>query len=399
MSINALRLSRDLNAMGYNINNVSNIDAKGNITTSGYFYGQPLDGSIGSGVIWASDIDSEANIQITDNGGLSVTYPDMIVRVVTTANQVVICNITSATVTVPDNAHTVYYVSSDCSVQNAPFTTYIETDLSPGGLTDIFNVYTHEGDIGVLDGITVKNKETIKTRKQNFYTEHLKITSGMAINNEAFPNISQTSGRYFFIRTLVDASAINSSIGNSTHYIYHKSGNWNSTIIYGLNLTHCDDGTDLVECPSNLYRRYVVYTLGFQDAEDHTQLHQLAPLTTENTYPTLAGCIDTEKNPISYTLPSRDEYVAVTNYIYCGKRDDTDWRDGWIDIRVGLYGFGAVPDLSIFLTTDGSRAMEGNLDIADYNITNTTSLTMGDGGICWNGTGIIITGNFSKYCG
>jgi len=42
--------------------------------------------------------------------------------------------------------------------------------------------------------------------------------------------------------------------------------------------------------------------------------------------------------------------------------------------------------------TDASRNVTGQL-----NITNATKI--GDGGICWNGTGIIITGNFSKYCG
>jgi len=340
-----------------------------NITAIKYFKGQPLDGTIGSGVIYSETTTSKGEVNITDEGGLSVTYPNVVMRLVTSANVVTYCNITGATITIPDDQHTVFYVNSACNVLNTTMSNYLATDLSPGGLTDIFNVYAVDGDIETLKGITVKNKETIKARKEHFYTDHLKIVSGMNIDTTTtFPEGFMNSGEYLFIRTIVDATEQNST-ADGIHIVYHNgASDWIHSNQTGVNLTHCDNGTTAISCASDKYRRYIIYVIGFNDGEDHTQLHELLPRTADTAYTNLGDCMDIVASPISFTLPSSESYTAVPIYAYCGARDDTDWVNGWIDLRTGGIGYGASPDTSIFLTLDGTRPMEGSLDLDDNDI-------------------------------
>jgi len=353
----------------------------GNLSVTGYISGQPIDGSIGSGVIWSDDIDSEANVNITIDG-LDITYPNVLVRLVTTAGTTSYCNITSGTETISNNIHYVFYVDSDCIIKNTTFSNYMDTALSPGGQTDIFNALAVDDTIEVYKGITIANKETIKVRKTMLEIAHLNILSGMDLNiDTTFPEIYQNTGEYLYIRTVADTSAQNST-SDGIHQVDHVSGDWVHNSQTGINLSYCDDGTDLVECATNVFRRYIVYTIGRDDGTDTTGLHMLAPLTTDQTHTVLANCLNTVDYPISYILPSFEDNVAVVTYAYCGKRDDASWQEGWIDLRRATGGAGALPDTSNFLTKDTTfggdvSGVYNAIVVADYshlldadNITN-----------------------------
>ena len=337
----------------------------------GYIEGQPIDGSIGSGVIWSDDIDSEANVNLTVDG-LDITYPNVLVRLVTTAGATTYCNITSGTETLSNNIHYVFYVDSDCTMKNTTFSNYMDTALSPGGQTDIFNALAVDDTIEVYKGITIANKETIKVRKTMLEIAHLNIISGMDLKiDTTFPEIYQNTGEYLYIRTVADTSAQNST-SDGIHQVGHVSGDWVHVDQTGINLTHCDNGTDLIECATNVFRRYIIYTVGRDDGTDTTGLHMLAPLTTDQTHVVLANCLNTVDYPISYTLPSFEDNAAVVTYAYCGKRDDADWQEGWIDLRRATGGAGALPDTSNFLTKDLSfsgdvSGLYNALIVADYS--------------------------------
>lgn len=348
----------------------SNVMA-GNLNLSTYYiYGQPMDGSIGSGVIWASTFDGEANVNISVTAeSLNLTYPDMLIRLVSTANTVHFCSIASTNITVNDDSHDVYYVNSSCVVQNVSMSSYIETTLSPGGISDLFTVYAADGSIEVAKGATLKNKEMIKARKEHLYTDHLRVVSGMIVGTNSFPGIYQDSGKYLYIRSVVDASSQNSST-NGMHFVYNSSGVWIHNNVTGLNMSYCDDGTGTSPCSTNQFRRHYIYTIGFDSTYngDTTRLHQIAATDSE-AFVNLGDCLNTEVTPLSFNPPDINRYVAVLTYAYCGKRDDSAWADGFIDLRLAAGTFGAVPDTSIFLTVDGSRPLTSNWNAGQYNIT------------------------------
>jgi len=334
----------------------NNASVSGNLEVGGYFEGQPLDGTIGSGVISCDSITEEGNISISFSG-LDVSYPNMKVRLAKTDNSITYCDVSADTITAPDNAHTVYYLDDTCVIQNTTMANYLVTDLSPGGITDLFNVATFNGSVINADGITVKNKETIKTRKNIYYTDHLKVVSGLRVNEGTFPAINSDAGKYWFIRSLIDASAQDSST-DKINLMVLTAGSWGFTQKTGLDLTACTNGTDSITCSDNKFRRYYVYLIGGKDGTDTTQLFQL-PAEDNITYQHLGDCLNTVKNPITYSLPAIQETVAVPLYAYCGKRDDSSWGDGWIDLRLKTIAIGPVmPDTSVFVTVDGERAMD-----------------------------------------
>ena len=342
-----------LNNDSFDLANIStnyNVEIDGiNITlTSGFWGGQPLDGGLGSGIIWSDYIDEQGLLNVSVVSGLTIAYPNFTVRLARTDNTIKYCNITfDDGVIVPDDQHTVFYVDNSCVVKNATMAAYIATDLSPGGITDFFNVMSHDGAIDVVKGTTVMNKGEIQTRKKILSVDHLKIVSGLNVVTDTFPSYTQRSGTYLYIRTVVESTAQNVST-DDVRFMYHTGGEWDSKVIQGINLTHCDDGDDLAPCSDNRYRRYLMYSTG-HDAG--TTAHLLAA-EDATTYLTVAECLNTEAHPISYTLPSYADYTAVVHHIYCGRRDDLVWTTNFLDLRVGTFGFGAVPDLSIFLTDD-----------------------------------------------
>jgi len=196
-------------------------------------------------------------------------------RLVKTDNSVKYCNITGDTVTVPDNTHSVYYVDSDCNVQHTSIQNYIATDLSPGGLADFFNAVSQSGNIGILEGTSLMNKEDIRVRRNTFKLTNLDVISGMFLNEEGFSNITISSGEYSYIYDVFEASEQNTSSGDNIHLLYRDGGTWQETSQNGLNLTWCDDGTNSAACSDNKFRRYIIGLVGKNDTTDTTQLHQL----------------------------------------------------------------------------------------------------------------------------
>jgi len=352
------------------IGHLGNIYGIGNITTEQYFLGQPLEGYLGSGIIWAEEVDANGNLNVSHVSGLDVNYPGFVMRLVKTDNSVKYCNITGNTVTVPDDTHSVYYIDSSCNVQHTSIQNYIETDLSPGGLADFFNVVSDSGSIGILEGSGLMNKEDIKIRKNTFKLTNLDVVSGLSLMQEGFPNISIEEGEYSYINEIFDASSQNTSNGDTIALLYRQGGSWTHESQTGLNLTWCDDGTDSAACTNtNKYRRYYIGIVGRNASTDTTRLHQIAASETE-TYNNLGDCLDIASNSITFSLPENHEYVFVLLYAYCGRASDTGWTGSFIDLRTTKTEVASgVPDLSIYLTRDGSRTLTDNWNVGNFNIT------------------------------
>jgi len=346
----------------------------GNLTVDEYISGQPIDGSLGSGIINSSNNNLHCGcVNASDQGGLNVKYPDMIVRI-WNYGDVKYCDISGNTIAVPDDAHTVYYVDSDCAVQTMTWTNYFAQDINPPNYVRIFDVYTVNGDIEVLKGGGVlglfnkKNKfESVNCGRGG----HLSICDGMTIlESDTFPELNMSSGHMNYIKTVQTTQARNSN-PDGIHITCYSDGS--HTAETEIDIDKCDNGVSCDACPTNKYRRYIIYNIGWGD---HTEIHQLVPLD-DDTYTTLANCIDTTKNPLSYTLPSDEDGVTNILAFYCGKRDDTAWANGLVDLRLGRQGFGASPDLGEFVTYNEASQ---NVDLGDKNITADTFF--GD----WNGT-------------
>ena len=377
-----------LNLSGTNANqdiNISPYDfyASNILTTDGYYSGQPIDGSIGSGIINSSSNKIHCGcINVTDEGGLNAKYPDLKVRIWNLDGSTTYCDIAGDTIAVPDNAHTVYYVNSSCSIASDTWDNYFSFDLNPANYAKIFDVYARNGDIGVIKGssiIGLINKRTKWVNVNCGQGGHLAVCDGIDLEEKTFPDISQTAGHYNYLHTVHTSAARQASI-DGIHLVHHTAGAWTHTPDTKLNLTSCDDGTNLISCSDNKYRRYYVYTMGFGNIG--TKMHQLAANDSE-TYNYLADCLNVEENPISYTLPAGEDSVAVVHHFYCGKRDDTAWRDGWVDIRADVKGFGALPDLSDFMiyTSWSKNANANNKNLTGLDWLEALNLNITKNGI------------------
>jgi len=361
---------------------VRSTNQTGNNWSADYFFGYPQDGAIGSVIIYSSSIDKKGNVNVTCTG-LVCTYPGLIIRLATSSNVIKYCTINSGDITITDETHNVVYTDSTCVVKKTDMSTYIKTDLSPGGLIDIFNAMAHSGTIEVLKGVTVENKVGIKVRKNIFKTDHLVVVSGMNYNREIFPNITIQQGEYVYIRDIVNATKQNSSAGDKVEFVYKTGGAWAYDNHTGLNLTHCDDGTNLVPCSNpTRYRRHFICISGFSDGEDYTEIHQLAASNSVN-YPLLSSCLDADINPLTYSLPEHYRYTCSMVWAYCGRASATDWTDSFIDLRQTKVGTttGIIEEDSVFkalgLYKDGTVNPTGNFSWNGYSISN-VSLGAGD---------------------
>ncbi len=355
---------------------------RGNLTVLEYFKGQPLDGALDSGVIEADELDGDANVNLTHTDGtLNIIYPNMIVRLVTTSGVVKYCNIVGTTVSVTNNQHSVYYVDNNCAVQETTIANYIATDLSPGGITEIFNAMAHSGDIEVHQGAPIQSKINIKLRKSSFNVANLRTVSGLGIITEGFSNFTIQAGEYIYINDVVDTTIQNMTAGSTFEVVYRDGGTWHydeyeDETQTGLNLTSCDDGTDVVTCSNpSKYRRYLIFITGYDIDDDKTEVHQRLA-DEDTTYANIGGCLNTEVNPITFSLPDLYTYTAVPLYMYCGKAVDTVWTEHFIDLRALQVGTAASDiDTSIFLTEDGTRPLTGNWNAGAFNITTTDSVS------------------------
>jgi len=380
-SVSGHTFDTDLDITPYNFN-------ASNITATEYFKGQPLDGSIGSGIINASSLEFHcACVNASDKGGLDVWYPDTEVKIWNFGENIY-CKIPEDTYTVPDNAHTVYYVDSTCSIQTMTWTNYFAQDINPPNYARLFDVYAKGGDIGAVKGASVLGLQDRKNEFTNVNcgrSGHLRICEGMRISeSDTFPEINLTSGYFSYINTMVTSQARNSN-PDGLHVTCYSDGS--HTVETEIDIDKCDNGASCDACPTDKYRRYIIYNIGWGT---HTEIHQLAPLD-DDTYSTLSNCLNIVKYPLSYTLPSIENGIAIPLAFYCGKRDDTAWRDGWVDIRAGANGFGADPDLSGFMIYEewNSDANANGYSLYDLDWLEAVTLNITGnayiGDLVWNG--------------
>lgn len=351
-----LKNGTNINILSVNATTINgtNMVILGNITSE-YLFAQPITGSIGSGLIWMNQSTAKASLNISVVSGLNVFYPAFLVRLVQTNLSSKICNISAGIVTVPNDQHTVYYVDNNCAIQNTPIATYVVSDISPGGFTDFMNVMAHSGKIEVLKGVSMQQKVEVKTKLLILKTDHLRVISGFGRTTYLYRNISIDPGEYQYIREVAATSYQNTS-QQGIEFIYLKSSAWTYENKSSMNFTQCNDGTNLIDCTlPNKYRRYFIFASGFNvSGIDNTRIHQLAGLDARN-YVSLADCLDTNTNPLTYTIPSVYTYTAVLLYAYCGKPSSTAWESGWIDLRTTKQASvtaSSTPDIYVELAGD-----------------------------------------------
>jgi hypothetical protein len=380
------------------INGTGNIITTGNISTLGYFYGQPLDGMLGSGIIWANGTNSYAEININCSG-LVCSWSNFKVRLINTSLDIKYCDVPASSTTLTDNQHSVLYIDNDCNVQETSFETYLNTPISPGGIADFANIITYSGGTENINGLGLEGKGMIKIRKFLAETMHLDVVSGLNRQLNTFPKFNITNGKYVYLRDIVNTTKQDTGV-NNIEWVYHSGvGTWQHLNGTGINMTTCDTGTGFATCTNaNSYRRHFIFNIGYVDGVDSTGVHQLLPSQTTY-YTTLAQCIDTNDYPLTYTLPSYYDYGAVLLYAYCGRASDTGWTGSWIDLRAVKSGDTATGglDTSVFLTKDGTTALTNNWQVGNFNITNISTIqakiysSYGKFGINASGTSCTIT--------
>jgi len=356
-----------------------------NLTTSEYYFGQPITGSLDSGIIQADEIDNNGNLNITHNTGLNISYPNFKVRLVSSITGVeVYCDIKTDSILVPDNTHTAYYIDTNCALQNIPVKTFVDASLNNAGNVPVFHAMSHSGEIEVHQGLPIQNRIFLRSRVLSFKTINLDVVSGLGIIEEGGLNFTINSGEFVFIDQEVDTTNQNLSNGSILEIFYRDGG----TYLYdeysgdtqtGFNLTSCEDASqDIVECSSpTKYRRYFIFLTGYLNGDDDTEIHQR--LARDDVYYNNIGdCLNIVDNPLTYDLPDIYTFTAVPLYAYCGQAGDTSFDGSFIDLRTVKSGSaGSDIDTSIFLTRDGSRTLTNDWNAGVYNISLDGS---GDGG-------------------
>ena len=348
----------------------------GNITlTNGYFVGQPITGSIGSGIIWINNTNrfSELNISCV---GLVCSYDGFKARIVSLNNTVYFCDIPKGSYTVTNTRHNILYIDNSCVVKNTDWYTYYYTSLGINGTVDFGNMVTYGGASEVINGLALENKRIKKIRLLQIVTQgttwsHLSYISGMDLVLDSFRNFTISSGSYIYLMDTVPTSRQNTTTTYLEVVSHSGVGTWQHIDQQGgLNLTSCDTGASTITCTNdNRYRQYPIFIIGYNESDiDYTGLHQL--LASESTtYATLSDCLSAKE---TFTFPNYYQYSARLLYVYCGRASDSSWvSTNWIDKRnSGLVfsGASAGVDISNFVTTDGTTQMLGNWDAGAYNI-------------------------------
>lgn len=342
-----------------------------NLNATGYIDGQPLTGSLGSGIIWANGTNSFAEV-VVQCTGLSCGYSAFKVRLVNSTNIVKYCDIPNATRTVTDNQHSVLYIDNNCAVQETNIQTYINTPVSPGGIADFANVVAVNGNTYNQNGIGLENKRIIKLRKILLQStgKHLSIIDG-GFNLQQNPNFrfNITASQYVYLMDIVSTTAKNTTTDNN-EIVYHTgAATWGESDQKALNVTTCDTGSGIADCTNpTKYRRAFIFMIGYNESIDETQIHQLLPLQSIS-YNTIADCLNINSNPITYSIPAFYQYAAVPLYAYCAKATDTTWSAGQtIDLRGSSGGTASsgITDISTLVPYTGATT-QVNLGI--YNMT------------------------------
>jgi hypothetical protein len=339
-----------------------------NITASGYILGQPLHGIVNKGILFCDEYVSGI-MNVTDNG-THVFYPAFTGVFRDENDSLVICEMPAGNLAMPFNSARIAIVNSTCDAKLISTTEYLTFSSDNQRISRMSFAYILSDcdSIELLYGEPQAGDLMQMIRLQSIYVRNLKVISGMDINEGVFPELTQTAGVYVFDVHLAEATAQNST-SDGIELTYHSdSENFTCSSQTGINLTHCDNGTALISCSNNQFRRYLLYTIGHDNLVDRTKIHQLAAVDSES-FANIGSCLDIEATPISYTLPTEQIFAAVTTHIYCGSRDDSSFSGGWIDLRAGIAGFGATVDTSVFLTKDGARPLTGNWDVGAFSIT------------------------------
>lgn len=353
------------------LNNQSN--AVFNNVTTNYINGQPIIGKLGSGIVYASQIDNTYATVAINCTGLVCSYPNMTIYLVRTNNTYKYCNISEGTFTLDDDTHNVVYVDYNCAIQKTSFQNYINTNLAPGGQADFFNAMAHSGVVEVDKGILIGNKVEIATRLLLYKTLNLQVVSGLDIFNGTFPAFTIGTGQYVFLRSVVDTTSKNTAINSIESIGHNSSSSWQFDSQTGLNITHCDNGTSVIPCSNtNKFRRHFIFLIGYNESvtTDSTEINQLYALDNVS-YTTLASCLDTVATPLTYTLPTYYTNVAVMLYAYCAKGTDTSWSfSNFIDLRkVKTGSAGGGTDISTLVPYSGAS---NNVDLGTFNLTANT---------------------------
>lgn len=360
-----------------NISNETNIwdgidtpDDFVNITASGIIKGQPITGAIGSGIINSSENLAHCGcMNVSKNQGRETHYPEFTARVIDTDGTVVDCYKAEGDRNVTDNQHSTNYLNSSCEWNSETFATFHSADLSPGGKTRVFDVYAISGEIEETKGNTLLSLAKDKGEQIRIFcssSSHLSVCNGFEVTQDTFPAINVSSGNSVYLNTYLPSDG-KSSLLDGIHITHHENGIWAHTNQTGLNITHCDNGTDLVVCTGTVFRQYPVYSISWNSGKI---IHMLSPLTTGATYTSLSAC--TEADP-DYSLPSMEDYVAVVHHIYCARRTDSAWdANAWVDLRAEPVGGGGTQDLSSYLDVYGSKELQATWDLGPYGITALT---------------------------
>lgn len=314
----------------------------GNVTVnSGYLVGQPLTGMLGSGMIQNTGTVTGSELNVSCSG-LNCSYSNFTVRLMTgTGTQVAkYCAVPAGSFTAQNDAHNIRYIDSNCAVQVTDINTYFSSVITQGGVWDFSNIMCHSGTCEVVNGIGLENRRMMKQRVIDFYTDHLKVVSGLGFSAATWPNYNIGSGEYIYLMDIAPTPTINTSL-NQTELFYHNgtTTGYTNIDITGINVTHCDNGSTIVACTGNNFRRYFIYLVGWNET-GHTpaELVQTAALLG-TTYTTAASCLDTTTNPLIYNLPSYYTKVAVPLYAYCATRTTVNWNTAnLIDLRAVKIG-------------------------------------------------------------
>jgi len=163
--------------------------------------------------------------------------------------------------------------------------------------------------------------------------------------------------------------------------LFHSGGNWTKDSNAEIDTTYYDNGTDLVNIPSNKWvKSYFVYA--------HNELGWVYPTSYYNSK------AQAEASSLSPIPPGLSMTPKLTAVIY--QQGDTDFSNAvWQDIRPGISeesfnivtDHGALSGLSDddhpqYLLKDGNRELTGNWATGDYNITTTNGYYTGK--TLWN---------------
>jgi len=360
----------------------STLNVTGDITTGGYFLGQPLIGSLDPGIIQSDEISLSGTLNLTHTAGtLDITFPNFKARLVSDTGVESYCDISGDTVTIPDNAHTAYFLDTSCTLQNTAIENFISGAINAAGNIPIFHAQAQSGKIRIHQGLPIMNRVYIKNRLLNFQTINLDTVEGLGLVKENGLNFTINFGKYVLVDEVVSSTTQSITNGSGLTIFYREGGSYQYDLsTNGMNLSSCEDASqNVITCSNvNKYRRYYIFLYGYSNGDDDTALGQRLA-SEEETYNTVADCLNTEVNPITYDIPDIFKYIAVPMHAYCGQASNDEFDGAFIDLRTVQTGSaGSSIDTSVFLTIDGSRPLINNWDVGAFNISTSANILIND---------------------